>query len=78
MTNERDEEGNNKVLCKVHSRAEPAFTEPCDARIIGAYCINSDNSRMKVLRVRSLKTKAIMVERGNSREAVFLAILYEV
>ena len=61
LSNEQDEDGKMKPLCRVYCRAEPAFLDPCDARVIGAYRINCHNSEMKILTTRTLMTKGTMV-----------------
>ena len=74
----QDSENIGKMyLCRVYEQAQPLFMEPCDSNLIGALTVRRRNSRMKVLPISDLSTKAIQIESSN-RTSIFLAILHEV
>ena len=77
LTHQRDNDGNQKILCRVYNGTESDFSEPCDSRIIGVYRINTTSSCMKFLTKEDLKTKAMMVDSRGGRHAKALAILHE-
>ncbi|KAK3868236.1 hypothetical protein Pcinc_026365 [Petrolisthes cinctipes] len=77
LTHQRDDDGNQKILCRVYNRIESDFSEPCDSRIIGVYRINTTSSCMKFLTKGNLQTKAMMVDSRGRRRATALAILHE-
>ena len=77
LTNQKDDDGNQKIMCRVYSKTESDFTEPCDSRLIGAYRVNASISCMKLLTKRDLQTKAMMVDSRNGRHFTVLAVLHE-
>lgn len=77
LTHQKDDDGNQKMLCRVYNRTESDFSEPCDSRIIGVYRINTTSSAMKFLTKEDLQTKAMMVDNRGGRHAKALAILHE-
>ncbi|XP_050719438.1 uncharacterized protein LOC127000064 [Eriocheir sinensis] len=77
LSHQRDDEGNQKILCRVYNRTESAFNDPCDSKIIGVYQINTAKSYMKFIKKSDLKTKAIMVHSRSGRHTKILAILHE-
>ena len=77
-SNEKDEQNNNKNVCRVYTRLQSMFDVPCDSRIIGIYRGTRRCSLIKVLADRELSRQAIMVnEDGNGRAILFLAILHD-
>lgn len=77
LTHQIDDDGNQKILCRVYNRIESDFNEPCDSRVIGVYRINTSRSCMKFLTKGDLQTKAMMVDSRGRRHATALAILHE-
>jgi len=76
-SNERDDDGSKKILCRVYNTLEPAFMEPCDSRLIGVYKTSLENSRIKLLSPKYLDRRAIMTKKSNGKETLFLAILHD-
>jgi len=76
-SNDKDDDGSNKFLCRVYNMTEPAFVKPCDSRLIGVYKTNSEHSRLKLLSRSCLDRRAIMTKKANGKEAVFMTILHE-
>ncbi len=77
LTHQRDDNGNQKILCKVYNGTESDFSEPCDSRIIGVYRINTASSCIKFLTKGDLQTKAMIVDSRGRRHGTAFAVLYE-
>ena len=60
-SNEGDDDGSNKFLCRIYTMSEPFFVEPCDSHLIGVYKTSLDNSRMKLLSRSCLYRQAIIL-----------------
>lgn len=76
-TNDSDDDGSNKFLCRAYTMSEPVFVEPCDSRLIRVCKASVENSRMKLLSRSCLYRQAIMTTKSNGKEAVFFAVLHE-
>lgn len=77
LSHQRDDDGNQKILCRVYNKMESAFSKPCDSMLIGVYQINQAISCMKFLRKGDLQTKAMMIDSRHGRHTKVLGILHE-
>lgn len=77
LSNEEDDQGKKKVLCRVYTRVDPAFLEPCSSQLIGVHRVHVERSRMRLLSPAALKSRAILISSNEGREAVCLAVLHD-
>jgi hypothetical protein len=76
-TNNRDEEGNLLILCRVYTRSEAYFQTPCDSRIIGVYRFDKRFTMVEYVSSKNLDKQAILIEREDDNDVVVLAILHD-
>ena len=77
ITDEKDENGENLIMCRVYPNPEALNRTPWDSRIIGAFKVTWRNSYMKLVRQSALHRRAMMIDKGNN-SCVFLAVLHTI
>jgi hypothetical protein len=78
VTNETDSDGKRLVLCRVYRYADAKFTDPCDSRTVGIYKFKCSKAIMRMLPESALSCKAILVQRSNSNNIIFISILHDI
>lgn len=76
-TNQKDQEGNILLLCRLYERPDALFLEPCDSRIISVFKAARRNSRMKLIPMDCLRSQAILIDEGENT-ITFMAVLHEI
>jgi hypothetical protein len=77
LTNKRDDEGHQQVLCRLYTRCKPLFAEPCDSRILAVHQADPNYTEMKMVSEKLLQRRAILLERG-ARKSIFIGILHKI
>lgn len=75
-TRDEDEGGRALFLCRVYSRSEPLFSEPCDSRLIGVHKVNEKATHMQLIAENLLGKQAVVIGLGSNFSA-FLAVLHQ-
>lgn len=75
ITNEDDENGVKKLLCRIYERTESLFMEPCNSTLVGTYAAHPRHTRMQVMRQEQVHRNALMVRQAG--KLIFMAILHE-
>ncbi|CAC5422454.1 unnamed protein product [Mytilus coruscus] len=76
-TNNRDEDGNALMLCRVYSRNQAYFHTPCDSRMIGVYSFDKRYSTVEHVQSKKLEKQVILINKENESNIVVLAILHD-